>query len=432
MNINILPDMSLASAPFTTVLGNALKVASTANSDSIIQYSAPARIEPITLIDAALGQYESLYGILGTINNLLAAYYMQGASGVINVSAMRLLREVDSLKPDRNMNAAIFDFVEQSAQKAYGDTKSLPSRVEGKVLEIATESMQLPRPGQRQADYNVMITEAEDGKVVMKIVSPEEMKKLKQLTDKAATDLAKKEYDKQLAAMKASGNVAATSKTTMMGDLLDTPNLAVGRVFEVSADYGQGVVTIQVMVVLKTLMAQSSNMIDIYATGGEMRTFKERWHGWRSGQLRFLEDIIFCQDLIENHKRTAIKDSTGTYLLNRERDTANRVSALLSGKASIGTASAVSVISKQTLVKLEAAIGGKMADFGTREKVFKRTYVMLFVVVDPEWDMITVYHRGIPKPTTLPVAEFTRAKSKGGSDVADIVKLFLSGTAPTL
>lgn len=432
MNINILPDLSLAAAPFTTVLGNALKVASTANSDSIIQYSAPARVEPICLVDGALAQYEHLYAILQTTNSIFAAYYMQAAASLVNVSAMRLLRDIDPLKPDRNMNAAIYDFVERSGQQVYGDNKSLPGRVEAKVLEIVQESMCLPRIGQDRPMVSFMVTEAADGKPVMRVASPEEVKKYKEASAKAATDLAKKEYDRQLADLKAAGNVAKGGGVKMGGDLLDTPNLAVGRIFEVSADYGQGLVTIQVLVSLKTMITTSQNLQDIYATGGELRTASERYHGWRSGQLRFLDDIMFCNDIIENHRRTAIRDNTGVYLLNRERDTKNRVSALLTGKASIGTASGIAVFDSATAKRLEAAVGGKLSDFNTREKIFKRTYAMTILVVDREWEDVTVYNRGIPKAVELPIAEYTRAKSKGGSDVADIVKLFLSGTAPTL
>lgn len=432
MNINILPDFSLASAPFTTVLGNALKVATTANSDSIIQYSAPARVEPICLIDATLAHYEDLYKILGTTNNLFAAYYMQATSSLINVSAMRLLRDIDSLKPNRDMNSAIFDFVEQTSQKVYGDNKTLTQRAEGRILEVVGESLSLPVPDGQHHLVRAVITEAADGSKVMRAATKEEEKEFRDAAMKAASTMAKDEYERRLKELKAIGGMASSSDVGLLGDILDAPNLAVGRIFEVTADYGAGSVTIQVLVSLNTLLSSPANMIDIYSTGGELRTAKERWHGWRSGQLRFVEDIIFCQDLIENHKRTAVKDNTGVYLLNRERDTKNRVSALLTGKASIGTASGIAVFSATTMKKLEASVGGKMDDFATREKVFKRTFTMVMLVVDTDFDQVTVYHRGVSKATNMPVSEYARSKSKGGSDVADIVKLFLSGTAPTL
>jgi hypothetical protein len=443
MNINILPDLSLVAAPFTTVLGNALRVASTQNSDSIIQYSAPARIEPTCLIDAALAQYEFLYPCLGTTNNLISAYYMQGLNSQISISSMRLLREVDNLKPDRNMNAAIYDFVEASADRAYGNKTPLDQRVEGKILSVIAESLSLPVPGSNQHEHHCVVLEAVEGKPVFRVATPEEKKASEEFQKEAAEvfkktgeKIARAEYDKKLKELQAAGKTAAASKqsfeTGLVGDILDAPNLAVGRIFEVTADYGNGSVTIQVLVSLKTKLSTSANLVDIYATGGELRTFKERWHGWKSGELRFVEDILMCSDIIDNHKRTGVKDNTGTYLENRQRDTQNRVASLLTGKASIGTASAIAVFAGATVKKLEAAIGGKMADFGTREKVFRRTSLMIFMVIDTDFDQITVYHRGISKPTSMPVAEYTRSKSKGGSDVADIVKLFLAGTAPTL
>lgn len=431
MNINILPDLSLAAAPFTTVLANALKVATTQNSDSIIQYSAPARVEPICLVDGALAQYEPIHGVLGMLNNLFAAYYMQATSSLINISSMRLLRDIDALKPNRDMNAAIYDFVEKSAQQHYGDGKTLNERAEGRILEVVGESLSLPRPGTDNHLIRMVVTESASGdKIIMRPATKEEEAQFK----KASMDAAEKQAKQELAQRQARSGKPKKAEIALIDGFMEAPNLAVGRIFEVTADYGQGAVTIQVMVALDTKLTTPNNLVDIYSTGGELRTFKERWHGWRSGQLRFVEDIIFCQDLIENHKRTAIKDNTGTYLLNRERDTKNRVTALLSGKASIGTASGIAVFSSQTMKKLEAAVGGKMSNFDTREKVFKRTYTMIMVCVDTEWDQIEVYHRGINKVTSLPVAEFIKTKGggKGGSDVAEIVKLFLQGSAPTL
>ena len=88
-------------------------------------------------------------------------------------------------------------------------------------------------------------------------------------------------------------------------------------------------------------------------------------------------------------------------------------------------------MTKQTAAQLEADVGAKLSDFHTRERIFENTYVMLMVVVDTEWEQITIYHRTMALPTQLTVKEIKSVNRKG-VDVAEVLRAYQLGHAPTI
>lgn len=414
MNINLVPDLGLIAAPVTTVLGNLVSLMTQkaqGGADSIIEYSAPARIEPKCIIDGSLAQFDEIHGIARSVNTLVAAYYLQALGRKINTESAILLRNIDDLKPNRNLQSAIGQFAEQSVNEYYGDRKSLETRgreITGNLLGIAAEALALPnpdRPGSYTGlvTYETMAVEGTDGKTVQRINE----KEVKQRAAQAA---------------KNTGTVKSASS-----DLLDAPNLAVGKIFDVTARFGDNTVTLPVTVCLNTVLSTPNNLVDIYSIGAGRQTNTDRWRLVEAGELRFWGDFVFKNDLIDEHKRAAIRDNTGTYMDNRERDAKNRMSALLTGKMSIGTASNICIINSRTMRKLEPAMGGKIEVPSVRKALFDRTYLSILVEVNTDWKEVTIYHRGMADGKTLPIGEFVRAKSKPGSDVSDLVNMFLAG-----
>src|SRR5690606_15487449 len=129
---------------------------------------------------------------------------------------------------------------------------------------------------------------------------------------------------------------------------------------------------------------------------------------------------IFCQDLIDDHRRNLLRDKSGNYQRTLERRNKNRLTAVITGTPSLATASNLYVISEQTAKELENKIGGKLMDFKTRESVFKETYGMILTVVDTEWEQVTMFHRSIDAPTMFSIKELKRINRGTGPDVMEI------------
>lgn len=227
------------------------------------------------------------------------------------------------------------------------------------------------------------------------------------------------------------GNVSNEARSNREA-IEEASNLSVGKLLEVKVGHSKNSAIIPVMVRLIVAGMSPKTMVHTLAVGQTPRSAKERWHAWRAGQIEFVRDLLLCQDLMRKHRKDLLEDPSGYYAAATSRDRKNQLAALGSGNASVATASAMFVITEQTRIELESAIGGKLDDFKTREKVFEETYGMIMVVIDPEWEQVTIYHQSIDTPTELSVRDIKQANGGSGPDVFEILKAYQLGQSPSI
>lgn len=96
----------------------------------------------------------------------------------------------------------------------------------------------------------------------------------------------------------------------------------------------------------------------------------------------------------------------------------------------MATASAIIVVTEDTARELERTIGGQLSSFKVRQGIFGMTYSMLLAVVDPEWESVTIYTRGIEMPTKLNARDMKQAGKSDSKELMDILKSYQMGKAP--
>ena len=134
------------------------------------------------------------------------------------------------------------------------------------------------------------------------------------------------------------------------------------------------------------------------------------------------------QDLIDAHKKNLMRDNSGVYAEIMKRRRGNTVSGFITKTPSIGSASNIVVISRETAKNIERSTNGRFSDVAFRNRVFKNTYMLLLFVVDPDSERVTIYHRDIALPTEMSIKEMM-ASSKSGSDPMEIMKAYMAGQA---
>lgn len=215
-----------------------------------------------------------------------------------------------------------------------------------------------------------------------------------------------------------------------LNELTTVTNLAVGKLFEVNVGTGDQKVTIPMSIRLNVKDINAQGLVHILASGVKDNSAKERYHRWRAGELTFIKDLLLCQDIIDARKQAMLEDKTDTLARIEQRRNKNRLSGILSGKASLNDASGIVVISSETAEEIEKEIGGKLSKFKHREAMFKNAFVMLMVVVDTEWERVTIYHRGIEDESELSYRDLQTANKRTGPDVVELLKAFQAGNAP--
>lgn len=339
-----------------------------AKADSLIDYTRVARVEPIVLIDNDCLYLESLPEVMQSLQSIFAGYYLQAIAISTNVGKIEVMRHLDKLNPNR---------------------KPIDSALDTAGWVLATES------------YKHRLPVPNDPRVAL------------EASDASAT----------------SSSTVSRDTTTVLKELT---NLSVGKMFSVEITDGLHSASIPISIRLIASTIPSQNLVHILSVGSEDKSAKERYHAWKAGRLEFVRDLVFCQDLIDAHRKNLMADKDGIYANLIKRHRGNQLSAMFSGNPSVATASNMVVISNDTASKLELKVNGRLSEFKTRERLFKDTYVMIMAVVDKGWERVTFYHRGIDQATEVGLRDLKIANKGSGPDVGEILKAYRLGSAPSL
>ncbi len=465
----------LIKMPATIGLGLIRKITdlwSASKSDSLIDYTQVARVEPIVLIDADCLYMEALPEVQQSLLSIFAGYYLQAVAISTNVGKVEVMRHLDKLNPRRNpadsaANSMGYLLAEESFQgrlPSYGGLALEAS--DDRMTVVAERKLELDIKKDKQArkqqgrEFGAQLrnTEAQRKEAKEKMIFAEKQfeeakraNKSQQEVAKAKTGLdnAKLEFDKADAA---TSNQLSKDKLQLDKDrrqddlsrhevtidrdtissLSELSNLSVGKMLNVEITDGLHRATIPIAIRLMASSLPSASLIHILTIGNKDNSAKERYHAWKSGRLEFIKDLCFCQDLIDEHRKNLMHDKDGVYsnLLHRQRG--NQLSTIVSGNPTVATASNIVVMSKATADKMELELDGKLSEFKIRERIFKTTYVMIMAIIDQSWNIVTFYHRGINGSTELSVKDLKASNRGGGTDVSEILKAYQFGNSPSL
>lgn len=356
----------------STLLGKLAKAVTKGQKvSSLSDLARPARVEPLVIIDKPLAEQPYMEDVMKMALTTFAGYYMQAVAMVMNVGRVETLRVLDSLNPHRSQGGLndVKDAVWSKESYAHG----LPS------LESFSEPM----------EKNLIVSmEAGEDKPGL-TVNDESVKKL-----------------------------------------YEVENLAVGKLINVELKDGENQAKMPILLRLIPTKVTPQVLTHIFTATTKNSSWKERYHLWRAGQIRLVRDLIFSVDLIDEHRKALVNDTSNVYMTMNDRRRNNSMKAAYTDVPSMADASNIAVISKETAKDIGRAMHGKIESAKVRKKLFDATYLILLVVVDEQWERVTVYHRGLDMPTEMSFREI-KAQEKGkGPDITEILKAYQLGSTP--
>jgi len=359
---------------------------------SLADISKIARVEPITLISSNLSGNKELYNILHGVLNIYAAYYLQAVSILsAELVDVRILKILDKTNPDRDIKTLI-----TSGYTAY-ETYGLALR-NIKTLSLEGCKFKLPMLESDSSDINIGMES---------IFDEDEENNL-------STSIRKLDTFEKLG--------SAVGK--VIGLKFNVKNKGDNR--------GTGTeVEIPVVVKLDTMIIPAEVINRIMTINKDEITLGSRFKDAISGRISFIKDFLLCSDLIKAQKRTMIKDPTGYYSTLLKRINNSRLYSVLSGNISLAGISSIIVISEQDEQEVQRLIGGKLTNQKTRDIVFDNTSVMMIVVVDSEWERVSIYIKDIDGFSQNSFDSFKSMTDKNNNNIADILKAFTLNNAPS-
>lgn len=217
-----------------------------------------------------------------------------------------------------------------------------------------------------------------------------------------------------------------------MDTLKEVSNLAVGKVLDVTFERNGNSVVVPVTINLAATDTDSESMENIITYQSRDSSFSERKFKVKAGDISGFKDLYMCQDMKEEAIKNAIKDKSGFFENMIRRSRGNFWSGLLGLSPSLNNASAVLIMTSDTVKRASAKLGGDFDNYKVRQKAFAKTAAMIFVVVDQKWNEVVFYHRGVQYPTKLDVRDLSRGQKGANDDVDSILKAYSAGAAPVL
>ena len=342
---------------------------------SMTQLTQLTRAEPLTVISQDLANTDYLPTLLNNLTSIYSGYFLQAVSIMTNASLnIEVIRVLDALNPNRDSTG----FLLQSRTASTLNASHL-----GETL-FSMETYQHALPTRR------------------------------------------------LMAMEEAARQNDTIKV-----IYETENLAVGKLLNVDIQVpGKDgaepcTVTVPVTVRLSPVLLNETSLGYLFKHRKEDTGLVERYHSYRAGRIQLIRDMIFGQDLINEYRKAALKDRTGTLQEIVRRVNANRGYGILTKNPSMAIASNLYVISSEVAKEIEGSIGRRFSDARDREKIFEGTYAMIITVVDTEREQVTFYFNGIAQPAVLSVRAIKSSSKTKGPDIGDVMKTLLEGRAPT-
>ena len=410
---------------------NAVKMlADLPKGDSLVGYAQAGNVEPTALVDEDLRNCDLLPDTLQLAQSVFAGYYLRAFSmHNISIGNANVAGRLDKFATRRSPSQAAIGTIGGIASAALEEFEDRLV-VDGDVRELPDEIKELEEAVKKDAAGSATLATDVEAKAALEAYTVKGQQPVGKNTPAPSygTSIGSAAKGGVQSAM-TDGASATIGKSV---DINDPVNLGVGRLINVTIKDNNCEVTVPVLIRVNAMYMATAPLVHVLASGSEDISFGARFKKWRLGGIDFWRDLVFCQDLIDQHKSNLKADKTGIYLQMMQKRRQNSIAAALSGSLSANNASNIIVMSQASAEALEMKIFGKLKDFNTRQKLFQQGYGMLMFIVDKQWGRVRMYTRDIPEYTELSERDLKASNKGGGVDIGDVLNAFRAGSTPRL
>lgn len=438
----------LAATATTKTIEKAKEAAIGSVKGDLVRFTQSARVEPIMLLDKRSLNTPFIQDVVHSMYNMFTGYWLLAISLDSKINGVSVGRRLDKFATDRDLADATMTmltssnesykaslesfglpFIEEiiAEEDAAASTASMESDDSVTAEELAaliTDAIE-KRSKQEPSEAQATLDKITDQRLKEKL--QREMENVKSTTAAQAQQIATKVVAEWKAENASNSSMGASNAAKYVEKV---NNLAVGNVIDVTISEDGKSVVVPVTIRLRVAGMPSDVMVQTLAVGGKDVTFGSRWRAWRAGEIGFWSDFVLQMDRVDAHRAAMMKDETGYYKAVYGRARNNAMAEVLTQGPSLGTASALLVMDVKTAEELERRINGRLQDFKTRQAIFGHTYSMLMAVVDPDWESVTIYTRGIEMASKFQARDIKSAGKSDSKELMDILKSYQLGRAP--
>lgn len=418
----------------TVAIENGLKMlADLPKGGSLVGYAQAGNVEPTALVDEDLRNCDLLPDTLQLAQSVFAGYYLRAFSmHNISIGNANVASRLDKFATRRSPAQAAVGSIGSIARLAMEEFEDRLV-IDGEVRELPNEIKELEEAVKKDTEASAVLASDVEGKAAIEAYTINGQQSIGKNTPTSTygTSFAQAAKNGVQAALSQSGAAPAGKGGGGGGkgvDINDPVNLGIGRLVNVTIKQDKCEVTVPILIRVNACYMSTAPLVDIIASGSQDISLGARFKKWRLGGIDFWRDLVFCQDLIDQHKNNLKADKTGIYLQMMQKRRQNTIAATISGAMSANGASNIIIMSQTSAEALEMKIFGKLKDFNTRQKLFQQGYGMLMFIVDKQWGRVRMYTRDIPEYTELSERDLKASNKGGGVDIGDVLNAFRTGS----
>lgn len=340
-------------------------------ANSLSEFTASAHVLPVFLMDTGVSVMPEAESIVGGMLNYWAACYLMAAQLSVNIGEIQVTRQLERLNTRRKpLDASVGLINSLLAMESYSN--GLPDVKTSDLASVKLES--------NDSDY--------------------------------------------------SGNTTSSTAKGVVDRIEANSALSIGKTIEINWESKGERGTIVTSIRPAIRVANDDSMVNILTIGTKNISFKERWHGIKSGQLDWFMDGILATDVIKEMRKARMTDNTGYYQEALARSRKNKLSSILSLNPSVATFSSVFFITAETARDLEARSNINLEKFKDRQQMFENSFGMVLVIVDRSWKTCRIYTHGIEDHTTVSFGQMEGANKGKNGDIKEIFNSLMMSSAP--
>ena len=182
--------------------------------------------------------------------------------------------------------------------------------------------------------------------------------------------------------------------------------------------------TLNIDIMIKPVISSIpvSDIHTLIKTNGDETSVGAAWHAWRSGD-KSLADVIFATSLVDDYKRSRLKDNSGTLIDVETRKRQALTKLATDGAIGLGGLYQMIITSATNKADINVLLRGKLDKERYKEKFLKLTSSLALTTMDDNWEMVTMYINGLNGSFDTPYKKLSKDKTNGMKDLFDILTM---------
>ena len=184
-------------------------------------------------------------------------------------------------------------------------------------------------------------------------------------------------------------------------------------------EYG---ISIPLTVKAHLIATSLDNILTMLAPNHRSKEFGWRWDEWRAGSITFKE-LVLCNDLIAEYKKNKKADKDKLLdLINSRNKSANAKTIGTLASPGFEKNYNMLIVTKDDVIRLNKQVGGDIRKENFKQKLLEDANALSISIIDQDYERVTILTSDIRGVTDVGFKTLLKRKTKGESDMADIMK----------